>query len=446
MTNINVKLKPRQSIKVKSDNVYVLDLSIVQNLANKDLSNLTATGEAKFDAKQDVISDLATIRSGAALGATAVQSVTTGTTNGTIKVDGNAISVYGLGSAAYTASTAYDTAGAATTAETNAKNYADSLASNYATAAQGAKADTAVQPADLATVATTGDYDDLLNKPTIPTVNNATLTIQKNSVAAGTFTANSATDTTINITVPTTASDVSALPSSTKYGASLSLSINSSTYVITAQLKDQDGNNLGSAQTIDLPLESVVVSGSYDDQTKKIILTLQNGSTVEFSVADLVSGLQTEITSQNMLDADLVDDSTSTNKFVTSSEKSAISTAVQPSDLATVATSGSYNDLLNKPTIPTVNNATLTIQKNGVDVQTFTANASTNATANITVPTDTGDLTNGAGFITSSALSGYQTTAKLVTSVSSASTDAQYPSAKLFYDTCGDIETLINAL
>lgn len=41
--------------------------------ANKDLSNLSATGEAKFTAKQDVISDLATIRSGAALGATAVQ-------------------------------------------------------------------------------------------------------------------------------------------------------------------------------------------------------------------------------------------------------------------------------------------------------------------------------------------------------------------------------------
>lgn len=37
-----------------------------------------------------------------------------------------------------------------------------------ATTAQGVKADTAVQPADLATVATTGDYGDLLNKPTIP--------------------------------------------------------------------------------------------------------------------------------------------------------------------------------------------------------------------------------------------------------------------------------------
>lgn len=52
--------------------------------------------------------------------------------------------------------------------------------------------------------------------------------------------------------------------------------------------------------------------------------------------------------------------------------------------------SGDYNDLSNKPTIPTVNNATLTIQKNGTPVATFTSNASSNVTANITVPT--GDL------------------------------------------------------
>ena len=50
--------------------------------------------------------------------------------------------------------------------------------------------------------------------------------------------------------------------------------------------------------------------------------------------------------------------------------------------------------------IPTVNNATLTIQKNWTTVNTFTANASSNVTANITVPTDTWDLTNGAWFVT----------------------------------------------
>lgn len=62
-------------------------------------------------------------------------------------------------------------------------------------------------------------------------------------------------------------------------------------------------------------------------------------------------------------------------------------------DLSKVATTGSYNDLTNQPTIPTVNNGTLTIQKNGTKVQTFTANQSSNVTANITVPTKTSDLT-----------------------------------------------------
>lgn len=51
--------------------------------------------------------------------------------------------------------------------------------------------------------------------------------------------------------------------------------------------------------------------------------------------------------------------------------------------------------------IPTVNNGTLTIQKNGTNVQTFTANQSGNATANITVPTKTSDITNDSGFLTS---------------------------------------------
>lgn len=52
--------------------------------------------------------------------------------------------------------------------------------------------------------------------------------------------------------------------------------------------------------------------------------------------------------------------------------------------LAAVATSGSYTDLIDKPTIPTVNNATLTITQNGVSAGTFTANASTDATIAIT--------------------------------------------------------------
>jgi hypothetical protein len=70
-----------------------------------------------------------------------------------------AISQGGTGSA--TASGARTNLGLGTAATTDT--------SAYATAAQGAKADTAIQSADLATVATTGDYDDLTDKPTLGT-------------------------------------------------------------------------------------------------------------------------------------------------------------------------------------------------------------------------------------------------------------------------------------
>lgn len=49
---------------------------------------------------------------------------------------------------------------------------------------------------------------------------------------------------------------------------------------------------------------------------------------------------------------------------------------------------------------PTVGNATLTIQKNGTNVQTFTANATSNKTANITVPTTVAELSDASSYVT----------------------------------------------
>lgn len=456
--------------------------------------------------------------------------------------------------------------------------------------------DSKTDTSDLSNVAFSGSYNDLLNKPFIPSktsdlendigyitdsaltgyatqnwvinqnyitdnyVGNAVLTIQRNNVDIDTFTANAKVDKTINIAVPTTAADVNALPDSTKYGYSIDLSLDTTDYKLTLTLKDQDGTILNS-KTVDFPIESVVVNGTYDSINKKIVLTLQNGNTIDIPVGDLIAGLQTEITSENKLDADLVDDSTSTSKFVTSSEKttwngkqdaisdlstiragaSAGSTAVQPSDLATVATSGNYSDLNGKPTIPTatsdltndsgfitlsaltgyateswvtqqgyITNSALTPYVLSADLATVATsgsytdlsnkptipaaqvNSDWNATSGVaqilnkpSIPTDTSDLTNGAGFITgitssdvttalgytpynssnpsgyitSAALTGYatesyvttatanmQTTGNLVTSISSSSTNTQYPSAKCVYDIVGDVETLINAL
>jgi len=83
-----------------------------------------------------------------------VADITEGATNGTIDVKGTEVSIHGLGSAAYTASTAYDAAGAAAavkgasgdaaTAETvyGAKAYADSLATNYDAAGSASTAET----------------------------------------------------------------------------------------------------------------------------------------------------------------------------------------------------------------------------------------------------------------------------------------------------------------
>ena len=83
---------------------------------------------------------------------------------------------------------------------------------------------------------------------------------------------------------------------------------------------------LSTSTVIDLPLESVVVSGEYDATNKKVILTLEDGSTIEFSVADLISGLQSEINANNKLSSDFVDDTNNTHKFVTAEEKQQIQT------------------------------------------------------------------------------------------------------------------------
>lgn len=83
--------------------------------------------------------------------------ITTGSANGSIAVKGADVAVKGLGSAAYSETSAFDAAGAAANAQTeavkSANAYSDSLAVNYATAAQGAKADAAAPQATTYTKA-----------------------------------------------------------------------------------------------------------------------------------------------------------------------------------------------------------------------------------------------------------------------------------------------------
>ena len=93
--------------------------------------------------------------------------------------------------------------------------------------------------------------------------------------------------TTVNVETSSTGEITISAPTLAK---SLTLSVDPSTYVLTATLEDANGTVL-STPTVDLPLETMVVGASYDESTKEIVLTLQNKETTRFSVADLVSGL-----------------------------------------------------------------------------------------------------------------------------------------------------------
>lgn len=68
------------------------------------------------------------------------------------------------------------------------------------------------------------------------------------------------------------------------------------------------------------------------------------------------------------------------------------------SDLKAVAFSGSYTDLTNTPTIPTVNNNKITIQLNGTTVEEFTLNQSSDETINIQVTKNDVGLGNVGNF------------------------------------------------
>lgn len=88
------------------------------------------------------------------------------------------------------------------------------------------------------------------------------------------------------------------------YGNIIRLSMNTSTYVLTVQLKH--GDDVISYSTVDLPIESMVVSARYDADTKKLILVLQSGQEVEVPISQLISGLVPD--SRKIAGIDLADD------------------------------------------------------------------------------------------------------------------------------------------
>lgn len=155
-------------------------------------------------------------------------------------------------------------------------------------------------------------------------------------------------------------------------------------------------------------LATVATTGSYSD--------LVNTPSIPTKTSDLTND------SDFVSDASYVHtDNNFTNTLKTKLDGIAAGAEVNVQANWTQTDTSADDYIKNKPTIPTVNNATLKIQKNSTDVATFTANSSTNVTANISVPTDTNDLTNGAGFQTASdvqtAIAGKQDTLVSGTSI-----------------------------
>ena len=216
----------------------------------------------------------------------------------------------------------------------------------------------------LATVATTGSYNDLSNKPTIGT---GTITIKKNGETIDSFGLNQTSSQNINISVPTKVSDLT----------------NDSGFISGVAWGDITGTL--SSQT---DLSSALAS---KQDTISDLETIRSGAEAGATAVQPLT-LTTELATKQDVISDLSDIRSGAAKGAS---------AVQPSSLSTVATSGSYNDLSDKPTI---GNATLTIQKNGTNVGTFTANADTSKSINITVPTTTSQLTNDSDYVVSSDL------------------------------------------
>ena len=142
----------------------------------------------------------------------------------------------------------------------------------------------------------------------------------------------------------------------------------------THQANNYDGNSekdyFYNFLTVQTTSGSTYIQGSYGGVEV-------NPSTGDFTC--MVKPVQKEIITSHQSIKSL-DTTATTAQSTSSSEAIAGSGTIT---LHKVAKTGTYSDLIGTPTIPTVNNGTLSIQGNGTTASTFTANQSGNTTLNI---------------------------------------------------------------
>ena len=238
--------------------------------------------------------------------------------------------------------------------------------------------------------------DDVLDGTTrvLTTVNNGTLTIQKNSTTIDTFTANSSSNVTIDISVPTDTGDltnnagfitISDIPTYTLDDISDGTTRKLSDYVPTSRTV----NSKALSSNITLNLDDIS-----DGINRKLSDYVPISRTVNSK----------DLSSNITLNLDDVSDGSSRklSNYVPTSRT--VNSKALSSDITLT-----LDDVLDGTTrvLPTVNNGTLTIQKNSTTINSFTANSSSNVTVDISVPTKVSDLTNDSGYLTTADLSNY---------------------------------------
>lgn len=228
----------------------------------------------------------------------------------------------------------------------------------------------------LATVATTGDYDDLTNKPTIPaaqvqsdwsqTDNTQKDYIKNKPTLATVATSGSYADLSNKPSIPTKTSNLindSNFVSDANYvhtdnnftsSEKTKLSGIATGAEVNVQANWNETDNTSDAYIQNKPtLATVATSGDYDDLTDK-----PNLATVA------TSGDYDDLTNKPTIPAAQVNSdwnsSSGVSQILNKPTLATVATSGAYSDLsgtpslATVATSGSYSDLSNKPTIPSV--------------------------------------------------------------------------------------------
>ena len=198
---------------------------------------------------------------------------------------------------------------------------------------------------------------------------------------------------------------------------------------------------------------------TYDGYNEKITAA-QNAANAKVAIAQgsaainkaVITNASGNITTGTISSA-MITDGTITNADISAS--AAIATS-KISGLATVATTGSYDDLIDQPTIPTVNNGQLTINVNGTS-HSFTANQAGGTTVDIDIPDEvdfsglSGSTTGGGNVVTNvtqtngkvSAFKGItaEVASNRVTSAnfdSNTSNDTKYPTVKAVADAIAD--------